>query len=103
MATAPAIPKKTRTDTSSNTAITTHHRSNRIIATQKTQVRDANKWKQDKDELKKDLSEKNDLAQSMPDKAKALNDKLSAWLKASGAKMPQPRAAKPKKPKKPKK
>jgi hypothetical protein len=41
--------------------------------------------------LKDDISEANDLAARMPEKAKALNAKLSAWLKASGAKMPRAR------------
>ena len=40
--------------------------------------------------LKDDLSEKNDLAEKMPDKVKELDAKLTKWLKATGAKMPRP-------------
>lgn len=39
--------------------------------------------------LKNDLSEKNDLAQQMPEKVKELDAKLTAWLKATGAKLPK--------------
>ncbi len=41
-------------------------------------------------DLKKDLSEKNDLADTMPDKVKELDAMLKAWLKKTGAKMPRP-------------
>jgi len=40
--------------------------------------------------LKEDLSEQNDLSQKMPEKVKELDVKLSAWLKATGAKLPIP-------------
>jgi arylsulfatase A-like enzyme len=40
--------------------------------------------------LKDDISQKNNLAESMPDKAKALHDKLVAWRNQIGAKMPAP-------------
>jgi hypothetical protein len=40
--------------------------------------------------LKKDLSEKNDLADTMPDKVRELDAMLKAWLKKTGAKMPRP-------------
>jgi len=39
--------------------------------------------------LKDDISEKNDLAARMPDKVRELSDKLSIWLKETGAKMPR--------------
>ncbi|MCD6395307.1 MAG: sulfatase-like hydrolase/transferase [Planctomycetes bacterium] len=39
--------------------------------------------------LKHDLSEKNDLADSMPDKVEELDAKLKAWLKRTGARMPR--------------
>ncbi len=41
-------------------------------------------------DLKNDLSEKNDLADTMPDKVKELDAMLKAWLKKTGAKMPRP-------------
>ncbi|MDN5204284.1 sulfatase [Fulvivirgaceae bacterium BMA10] len=40
--------------------------------------------------LKEDLSEKIDLAGVMPDKVLELNNKLEAWKKNTGAKVPQP-------------
>ncbi|MFT5522495.1 MAG: arylsulfatase A [Pirellulaceae bacterium] len=39
--------------------------------------------------LAEDISEKNDLAAQMPDIANRLNDKLSVWLKDTGAKFPR--------------
>jgi arylsulfatase A len=42
--------------------------------------------------LADDLSEKNDLAKTHPEKAKALQQKLVSWRKASGAWMPRVRA-----------
>ena len=38
--------------------------------------------------LRKDLSEKNNLADKLPDKAKELHGKLVAWRKEVGAQMP---------------
>jgi arylsulfatase A-like enzyme len=43
--------------------------------------------------LKADLSEENDLSESMPEKVKELDTKLSNWLRATGAKMPRPNPA----------
>jgi arylsulfatase A-like enzyme len=40
--------------------------------------------------LKDDLSETTDLAEKMPDRVKALDAKLTAWLGHVGAKMPKP-------------
>jgi arylsulfatase A-like enzyme len=40
--------------------------------------------------LKDDLSEQNDLAGDMPEKAKELDNKLMQWLKDNGAKLPIP-------------
>ncbi len=40
--------------------------------------------------LKDDLSERKDLANKMPEKAKELQNALHAWQKQSGAKMPRP-------------
>jgi arylsulfatase A-like enzyme len=40
--------------------------------------------------LHDDLGERNNLAQKMPDKAKELHDKMLAWRKEVGAKMPTP-------------
>jgi arylsulfatase A-like enzyme len=40
--------------------------------------------------LKKDLSEKVDLSEKMPEKVRELDAKLSNWLQAIGAKMPRP-------------
>jgi arylsulfatase A-like enzyme len=40
--------------------------------------------------LKDDISEKDDLAKKLPDKAKELRDRLAAWRKAVGAQMPTP-------------
>ncbi len=40
--------------------------------------------------LKHDLSEQNDLAESNPDKRKELSMRLDAWLKETGAQMPVP-------------
>ena len=40
--------------------------------------------------LKDDLSEKADLSEKMPEKVKALDAKLVAWLKHTGAKVPKP-------------
>jgi len=42
--------------------------------------------------LENDLSEKNDLAEKMPEKVKQLDAKLTAWLKATGARLPKPPA-----------
>jgi len=39
--------------------------------------------------LKKDLSETNDLSKKMPRKVRQLDAKLTAWLKATGAKVPR--------------
>ena len=39
--------------------------------------------------LKDDISEKNDLSRQMPEKVEALDTKLIAWLKATGAKLPK--------------
>ena len=44
-------------------------------------------------DLKKDLSQKNDLAKSNPDKAKELHDKLVAWRTSLDAQMPTKRTA----------
>lgn len=44
--------------------------------------------------LKDDIAEANDLAQRMPEKAKALTKKLNQWLSDSGAEMPQPKTPK---------
>ena len=41
-------------------------------------------------DLGADLSETTDLSEKMPDKVKALDGKLVAWLKATGAKVPKP-------------
>ncbi len=41
-------------------------------------------------DLKDDLSETTDLAEAMPDKVSRLNAGLTAWLKATGAKLPRP-------------
>jgi len=38
--------------------------------------------------LKDDLSEKNDLAEKMPDRTRELRDRLNAWRKSVGAQMP---------------
>ena len=43
--------------------------------------------------LKDDLSEKNDLSEKMPEKVSQLNAKLNRWLRAAGAKMPEPNPA----------
>ena len=40
--------------------------------------------------IREDVSEKNDLAAKMPDKVKELTEKLGAWRKEVGAKMPVP-------------
>jgi arylsulfatase A len=40
--------------------------------------------------LAEDLGEKNDLAAEKPEKVKQLDAKLTAWLKATGAKLPRP-------------
>ncbi len=40
--------------------------------------------------LKEDLSEKNNLAESHPEKLKELHEDLQAWLKETNAKMPKP-------------
>jgi len=40
--------------------------------------------------LKDDLSEENDLSETMPDKVKELDAKLSDWLEATNAKLPIP-------------
>ena len=40
--------------------------------------------------LKEDISEKNNLAEKMPEKVKQLNEKLTAWLKDTCAKLPKP-------------
>jgi hypothetical protein len=40
--------------------------------------------------LKDDLSEKNNLADTHPEKARELHDKLAAWRESVGAKMPGP-------------
>ncbi len=40
--------------------------------------------------LKDDISESNDLAGQKPDKVKALNGKLTTWLKDTNAKLPKP-------------
>jgi len=42
--------------------------------------------------LENDLSEKNDLARKMPEKVEQLDAKLTAWLKATGARLPRPPA-----------
>ena len=42
-------------------------------------------------DLKKDIGEKNDLSDEMPQLAQRLKGKLSSWLKASGALMPTKR------------
>ena len=39
--------------------------------------------------LRKDMSEGNDLAKAMPEKAKELQSQLAAWRKETGAKMPE--------------
>ena len=39
--------------------------------------------------LKNDISESNDLAAAMPDKAKQLRSDLEAWLKKTNASQPQ--------------
>jgi len=41
-------------------------------------------------DLAKDPGERKDLAKSNPDKTKDLLEKLHAWQKRLGAKMPQP-------------
>ena len=41
-------------------------------------------------DLKADLSEKNDLSDKMSEKVKELDDKLSKWLRATGARLPKP-------------
>jgi arylsulfatase A-like enzyme len=41
-------------------------------------------------DLKADPSEKNDLAEEMPDKVAELDAKLTKWLQATGAKLPKP-------------
>jgi len=43
--------------------------------------------------LKDDISEKHDLAESKPEKARELHAKLVAWRESVGAKMPQPNTA----------
>jgi len=40
--------------------------------------------------LNSDLSEKDDLSQTMPEKVKELDAKLTDWLRAAGAKLPKP-------------
>ena len=40
--------------------------------------------------LRDDLSETNELSEKMPEKARELDAKLTAWLKKTGAKMPRP-------------
>ena len=40
--------------------------------------------------LKKDLSEENNLAEKMPEKVKELDSQLATYLKNSGAKIPKP-------------
>jgi len=40
--------------------------------------------------LKSDLSEKEDLSETMPQKVKELDSKLTEWLQAAGAKLPRP-------------
>jgi len=40
--------------------------------------------------LKADLSEKNDLAEKMPEKVRELDTKLNKWLRATSAKLPRP-------------
>jgi len=39
--------------------------------------------------LKDDISERNDLAARMPERARELDERLSAWLKSVGAKLPR--------------
>jgi arylsulfatase A-like enzyme len=45
-------------------------------------------------DLKKDLGEKTNLATGMPDKAKELQARLTAWLKSTNAEMPAPNPGK---------
>jgi len=40
--------------------------------------------------LKADLSEKNDLSETMPEKVRELDNRLDKWLRATGAKLPRP-------------
>jgi len=40
--------------------------------------------------LREDLSEEFDLSKKLPEKVVELNQKLEAWLKDTGAKMPKP-------------
>jgi len=40
--------------------------------------------------LKADLSEKEDLSETMPEKVRELDAKLTEWLRATGAKLPKP-------------
>ena len=40
--------------------------------------------------LDDDISEKNDLAEKMPEKVRLLDGKLTVWLKKTGAKLPRP-------------
>ena len=42
--------------------------------------------------LKDDIGEQNNLAKSMPDKTKELHNRLIAWRKEIGAKLPTPNA-----------
>ncbi|MCH7938196.1 MAG: hypothetical protein IID13_00455 [Candidatus Marinimicrobia bacterium] len=39
--------------------------------------------------LRKDISEKEELSEKMPGKVKQLNEKLVAWLRSQSAKMPK--------------
>lgn len=41
--------------------------------------------------LRKDIGEKKDLSKEQPERAEKMKQRLSAWLKESGAKMPRPR------------